>query len=41
MRSELAALRESWESWRDPKAPLERSRNRAERRAQERRRHTR
>jgi uncharacterized protein DUF1841 len=40
MRSELAALRESWESWRD-EAPLERSRNRAERRAEERRRHTR
>jgi len=40
MRSELDALPESWESRRD-EVPLERSRNRAERRAEERRRHNR
>ena len=40
MRSELAALPERWESQRD-EVPLERSRNRAERRAEERRRHNR
>jgi len=40
MRSEFAALPESWESQRD-EVPLERTRNRAERRAEERRRHNR
>ena len=40
VRAELAALPESWEGLRD-EIPLERSRNRAERRAEEHRRHDR
>jgi hypothetical protein len=40
VKAGLAALPESWEGLRE-EVPLERSRNRAERRAEERRRHDR